>query len=334
VEDYAFDGCANLTSVTIPSSVTSIGMQAFQNCTGLTAISIPANVTSIGDDAFFGCTSLVSATFAGNAPTMGSSVFENYTGSFFVIYTQEATGFTSPQWTDSAGDTFEAAADDMSQSITFPAIATQVYPSSPLHLMATSSSGLPVTFTVLSGPATLPQNSNVLTFTGTGTVVVEADQAGNNAYVVAASVTQSFRAAQSQPPGTWAAIHSITNLNATPENDGVPNLLKYLYDINPTTTMSATDRAALPVLGIEPTATPDTSYLTVTYRQNALATGITVNLQASTDLQTWTTVTPDVDQQTGVDPSTGDPIVEMGVSVLNAVPKKFIRLQTAVDQGP
>lgn len=45
-------GCTKLTSIDIPSSVTSIGSSAFFYCDGLTSIDIPSGVTSIGDFAF------------------------------------------------------------------------------------------------------------------------------------------------------------------------------------------------------------------------------------------------------------------------------------------
>ena len=55
----AFSGYTNLTSITIPKGVTSIGRYAFSNCSKLTSIEIPNSVTSIGSQAFSGCTSLL-----------------------------------------------------------------------------------------------------------------------------------------------------------------------------------------------------------------------------------------------------------------------------------
>ena len=60
IGNYAFRGCANLTSVTIGNSVTSIGDCTFECCTSLTSITIPDSVTSIGDSAFYNCSSLTS----------------------------------------------------------------------------------------------------------------------------------------------------------------------------------------------------------------------------------------------------------------------------------
>ena len=66
IKSSAFNGCANLTSIIIPDSITSIGDFAFENCSGLTSITIPDSVTSIGDHAFYNCSSLTSITVSEN----------------------------------------------------------------------------------------------------------------------------------------------------------------------------------------------------------------------------------------------------------------------------
>ena len=53
-----------LTSVTLPSTITSIGTFAFSKCTALKSIEIPASVTTIGHFAFSNCKALTSVTFA------------------------------------------------------------------------------------------------------------------------------------------------------------------------------------------------------------------------------------------------------------------------------
>jgi len=59
---YAFYGCANLTSVVIPSSVTTINDLAFSSCSGLKSIHIPNSVIEIKQRAFEYCSSLSSLT--------------------------------------------------------------------------------------------------------------------------------------------------------------------------------------------------------------------------------------------------------------------------------
>lgn len=56
----AFYGCSGLSSINIPSGVTSIGNYSFFECSGLKSFNIPDSVTSIGLWAFFGCTNLSS----------------------------------------------------------------------------------------------------------------------------------------------------------------------------------------------------------------------------------------------------------------------------------
>lgn len=50
---YAFKNCSDLTSLTLPSSVTRIGDYAFYNCSGLTSLTLPSSVTSSIRDYIF-----------------------------------------------------------------------------------------------------------------------------------------------------------------------------------------------------------------------------------------------------------------------------------------
>jgi len=132
----------------------------------------------------------------------------------------------------------------------------------------------------------------------------------------------------------WADAHfnaqqlanpAISGPAAIPLNDRIPNLLKYFFAINPVIPMGSADYAAMPIMGIDTTTTPGTQYLTLTYRQTPSATGFTVNLQASTDMINWQTVTPDISQNMGTDPLTTYPIIRVG-NAMTGAPQKYLRL--------
>ena len=76
----AFSGCTGLTSVTIPNSVASIGDGAFYNCEGLTSVTIPNSVTSIGNNAFSGCSGLTSITIPNSVTSIGNNAFSGCSG--------------------------------------------------------------------------------------------------------------------------------------------------------------------------------------------------------------------------------------------------------------
>ena len=74
IDDFAFQDCYSLTSISIPNSVTYIGNHAFSSCS-LTSISIPNSVTYIGDYAFFAC-SLKSVTISNSVTSIGEGAFQ------------------------------------------------------------------------------------------------------------------------------------------------------------------------------------------------------------------------------------------------------------------
>ena len=78
IGQYAFENCSNLTSIDLPESLTSIGDCAFALCSSLTSIDLPESLTKIGNNAFQDCRSLKTINFKGtedqwNAITKGSN---------------------------------------------------------------------------------------------------------------------------------------------------------------------------------------------------------------------------------------------------------------------
>jgi uncharacterized repeat protein (TIGR03803 family) len=122
--------------------------------------------------------------------------------------------------------------------------------------------------------------------------------------------------------GSWTTTYGVTGgANGTPRHDGIPNLLKYALDINPTNEITATDRVALPAVGS--TTIGSTQYLTITYRENALADDLAPIVQTCSDLSAWTSANATT-SQIGTDPTTGDPIMQAQVPVTSG--RQFIRL--------
>jgi hypothetical protein len=76
---FAFFNYSNLTSVTLPNSVTSME-GAFKDCTSLTSVNVPTGLTGQACGAFEGCTSLTSITIpAGITTTQLNAMFHNCT---------------------------------------------------------------------------------------------------------------------------------------------------------------------------------------------------------------------------------------------------------------
>lgn len=102
---------------------------------------------------------------------------------------------------------------DPNQVISFSAISDMTYGDPSINLAATSSSGLPVAYTVLDGPASV--TGNTLTIFAVGTVMVAADQSGDALFFPAQRVTQVFEVNKASLTVT-ATNETITYGNALP----------------------------------------------------------------------------------------------------------------------
>jgi autotransporter-associated beta strand protein len=261
-----------------------------------------------------------------------------------------STGLGSlvPTYSTSAGSLLVTFKN--SQTINFTTIGDQSYSGTPIviTLSATSSTGAtPVTFAATPSGIAKITNGTTLTISGPGTVTVTASQAGNSTTAPATATQIVHVTGTAVGFSAWETSNGFTAANGftagetgptdSAFNDGLPNLLKYLYDIDPTQPLGADDWAGMPMGG---TFTSNgTQFITLTYRQYAFvssgAGGVIVNVQTSPDLQTWTTLTPGQTpttttytlQQVGTDATTGDPIMQVEATYTGAV--QFIRLNAS-----
>jgi hypothetical protein len=119
-------------------------------------------------------------------------------GNAVTIVGEGVTTITASQTGDNNYETAADVAQDLtvkakalsSQSITFDAIEDQFLEAGTLALTAMASSGLDVSYEIVSGPATL--SDNVIKFTGLGEVLVNASQIGNDNFSPADPVEQAF----------------------------------------------------------------------------------------------------------------------------------------------
>ena len=75
VGTWAFYDCSEMTSVSLPTTLETMGADVFMYCTGLTSVTIPDGVTFISGDFFRGCTSLKSVTLPDSLRETGGCTF-------------------------------------------------------------------------------------------------------------------------------------------------------------------------------------------------------------------------------------------------------------------
>lgn len=99
-------------------------------------------------------------------------------------------------------------------TLSIASIADRPFSKTAFQLFANSDppaaflSGIPIVFSVVSGPATV--QGNFLTPTGAGTVTIQASQDGNAQYLAATPVTTSFTITAASQTITWSTPNTAT----------------------------------------------------------------------------------------------------------------------------
>ncbi|MBR6020857.1 MAG: leucine-rich repeat protein [Kiritimatiellae bacterium] len=75
ISDFAFWKCAGLSGVTIPNNVVSIGENAFGDCSGMKSVVLEEGVRSVGNYAFYGCGGLSFLALPASVTSVGQSPF-------------------------------------------------------------------------------------------------------------------------------------------------------------------------------------------------------------------------------------------------------------------
>ena len=72
----AFEGCSNLQSVVLPSSIKTINTDAFYGCVKLGSVNLPEGLTTIGSRAFYNC-NLTEITIPSTVTSIGNNAFKS-----------------------------------------------------------------------------------------------------------------------------------------------------------------------------------------------------------------------------------------------------------------
>ena len=92
---FAFFACSNLTTATISTNLTSIGISAFDSCASLTNVTIPDGVLNIGSSTFQNCAALTSVTIPAGVASIGQYAFDSCASLLTIVVDPQNTNYSS-----------------------------------------------------------------------------------------------------------------------------------------------------------------------------------------------------------------------------------------------
>lgn len=198
----------------------------------------------------------------------------------------------------------------ISKTITITNTQTSAFASGPLTLgnaappAGYSLAGFPgvalgngqsVTFDVTLSAANTGLYNAALTFTGNDTfnpslATTGAGSPNQHVLNLAGLVTDTADHWRTQNFGPSATNSGNAADNANPAGDGIANLLKYSLGLNP--------QVAYPPAAANTAALDNTGHLRMTVNKNPAATDVSLAIEATSDLQTWSSAGITIDQET------------------------------------
>ena len=300
IGDSAFQECTNLASITIGNGVTSIGTYAFRYCRQLTSVTIGNSVTSIGNHAFYGCTSLTSIIIPNSVTSIGGNAFYGCTSLTSIIIPNSVTSI--------GNNAFQSCTN--LTSITIPSSVTSIgnnafsyctrlvtaylparFANTYINFGLTASQvnfGITLTVSCNSSQGTILANPNKLPYEAGESVVVTATP---NAGYLFSNWSGASTATTSSVTLTMDATKSVTATftqdGGDADGDGLTNYQESItYGTNPNVAETTSPVAGLYLASqMQAMAIGD---LVLTKNTNGSFT-LNYDIEQSTDLQTWTT---------------------------------------------
>jgi protocatechuate 3,4-dioxygenase beta subunit len=183
---------AQVVAVTKAPTTTTVSSSANPSVSGQ-SVTFTATVTSSAG------TPTGTVTFNDGPTVLGTGTLNvsgqaTFPTSLFAVGTHSITATYGGDGNfDTSASTVLSQVVKLNQTIAFGPLQDRILGEPPFPVSATASSGLPVSFSIVSGPATIA--GSTVTLTGAGIVTVRASQAGNATYNPAPSVEQSFTVA-------------------------------------------------------------------------------------------------------------------------------------------
>ena len=103
IGEYAFANNDMLTDLVFPTSLNTISIGTFYMCTSLKNVSMPQQLLSIGKECFYGCKSLHSITLPSNITTIGTDAFYGCTSLAEISFPESITSIGSNAFSNCTG---------------------------------------------------------------------------------------------------------------------------------------------------------------------------------------------------------------------------------------